>query len=93
MTLAGDVLPPAKITEGISRFAFTVSIGMAAGPYVGLQVQENLSSRASFLTIFGIGVAALVCVSFCRIRYPKAQRSRFSLKESIYGPALPFRPI
>lgn len=90
MTLAGDVLPPAKITEGISRFAFTVSIGMAAGPYVGLQVQENLSSRASFLTIFGIGVAALVCVSFCRIRYPKAQRSRFSLKESIYGPALPF---
>ena len=83
MTLAGDVLPPAKITEGISRFAFTVSIGMAAGPYVGLQVQENLSSRASFLTIFGIGVAALVCVSFCRIRYPKVQRSRFSLKESI----------
>lgn len=38
MTLAGAVLSPAKITEGISRFAFTVSIGMAAGPYVGLQV-------------------------------------------------------
>lgn len=33
MTLAGDVLPAAKITEGISRFAFTVSIGMAVGPY------------------------------------------------------------
>ena len=32
MTLAGDVLPTAKITEGISRFAFTVSIGMAMGP-------------------------------------------------------------
>lgn len=27
MTLAGDVLPPKKITAGISRFAFTVSIG------------------------------------------------------------------
>lgn len=34
MTLAGDVLPPAKITEDISRFAFTISIGMAVGPYV-----------------------------------------------------------
>lgn len=33
MTLSGDVLPAAKITEGISRFAFTVSIGMTVGPY------------------------------------------------------------
>ena len=90
MTLAGDVLPAAKVTQGISRFAFTVSIGMALGPFVGLQVQENLSSRASFLTIFGIAVAALICVSLCRIKYPKVQRGRFSLKESIYAPALPF---
>ena len=28
MTLASDVLPPMKITEGISRFAFTISIGI-----------------------------------------------------------------
>lgn len=90
MTPAGDVLPAAKVTQGISRFAFTVSIGMALGPFVGLQVQENLSSRASFLTIFGIAVAALVCVSLCRIKYPKVQRGRFSLKESIYAPPLPF---
>lgn len=48
MTLAGDVLPSQKITEGISRFAFTVSIGMAVGPYVGLQVQNHMSSEASF---------------------------------------------
>lgn len=90
MTLAGDVLPPTKITEGISRFAFTVSIGMAVGPYVGLQVQSHLSSKASFLTIFAITVAALICVSCCRIRYPKVQRKKFSIKDSIYGPALPF---
>lgn len=90
MTLAGDVLPVSKITEGISRFAFTVSIGMAVGPFVGLQVQNNMNSKVSFLTIFGITVAALICVSYCRIKYPKAQRKPFSLKESIYGPALPF---
>ena len=90
MTLAGDVLPVAKITEGISRFAFTVSIGMAVGPYVGLQVQDNLSSKASFLTIFGITVAALICVSCCRIHYPKVERKKFSIKDTIYGPAVPF---
>ena len=90
MTLAGDVLPRTKVTEGISRFAFTVSIGMALGPYVGLQVQENMSSKASFLTIFAITVAALICVSCCRIGYPKVERKKFSIRDSIYGPALPF---
>lgn len=90
MTLAGDVLPPTKITEGISRFAFTVSIGMAVGPYVGIQVQNHMSSKTSFLTIFAITVAALICVSCCRIRYPKVQRKKFSIRDSIYAPALPF---
>ena len=90
MTLAGDVLPGSKVTEGISRFAFTVSIGMALGPYVGLQVQSNMSSKASFLTLFGITVLALICVSCCRIHYPKVERKKFSIKETIYGPAVPF---
>lgn len=90
MTLAGDVLPQSKITAGISRFAFTVSIGMAVGPYVGLQVQNHMSSKASFLTIFGITVVALICVSCCRIQYPKVKRKKFSIRDSIYGPALPF---
>lgn len=90
MTLAGDVLPQSKITAGISRFAFTVSIGMAVGPYVGLQVQNHMSSKASFLTIFGITVIALICVSCCRIRYPKVKRKKFSIRDSIYGSALPF---
>lgn len=90
MTLASDVLPGSKITQGISRFAFTVSIGMALGPYVGIQVQNNMSSKASFLTIFAITVAALICVSCCRIHYPKVERKKFSVRDSIYGPALPF---
>lgn len=90
MTLAGDVLPPTKITEGISRFAFTISIGMAVGPYVGIQVQNNMSSRASFLTIFGITVAAFICVFCCRMHYPKVERKKFSIKDTIYKPAFPF---
>lgn len=90
MTLASDVLPATKITEGISRFAFTISIGMAVGPYVGIQVQNHMSSKASFLTVFAITVIALVCVACCRIRYPKVQRKKFSLKDSIYKPAFPF---
>lgn len=90
MTLASDVLPKTKITEGISRFAFTISIGMAVGPFVGIQVQNHMSSKASFLTVFAISVAALICVSCCKIKYPKIQRKKFVLKDTIYKPALPF---
>ena len=90
MTLAGDVLPTTKITEGISRFAFTISIGMAVGPFVGIQVQNNMNSQASFMTVFGITVVAFLCVACCRIRYPKVERKKFSLKDSIHKPALPF---
>ena len=90
MTLAGDVLPHDKITEGISRFAFTISIGMAVGPFVGIQVQNRLSSKTSFLTIFAITVVAMICVLCCRIQYPKVQRKKFSIKDTIHAPALPF---
>lgn len=90
MTLASDFLPPTKITEGISRFAFTISIGMAVGPYVGLQVQNHMNSKSSFLTIFVITVIALICVSCCRISYPKLERKKFSIRDSIYKPAFPF---
>ena len=90
MTLASDVLPSSKITEGISRFAFTISIGMALGPYVGTQVQNHMSSKASFLTIFAITLLALLCVSLCKIKYPKIKRKKFVLKETIYRPSLPF---
>lgn len=90
MTLPSDVLPPGKITEGISRFAFTISIGMAVGPYVGIQVQNHMSSKASFLTVFAIAVVALICVSCCKISYPKIKRKKFALRDSIYKPALPF---
>ena len=90
MTLASDVLPPTKITEGISRFAFTISIGMALGPYVGIQVQNNMNSVASFLTVFAITVVALICVLCARISYPKVKRKKFALKDSFYKPAFPF---
>lgn len=90
MTLASDVLPPKKITQGINRFAFTISIGMALGPFVGIQVQNNMSSKASFWTVFAISVAALICVLGARVKYPKVKRKKFSIKESIYRPALPF---
>lgn len=65
------MLPPLAVTKGISRFALTVSIGMAFGPFVGIQIQNRMSSWAAFLTVFAMTVAALILLAFVRIAYPK----------------------
>lgn len=89
-TLAGDVLPPDKVGQGVNRFALTISLGMAAGPFIGIQVQNHMSSKASFVVLFALTVIALICVSFCRIEYPKVERKKFVLADAFYRPALPF---
>lgn len=63
---------------------------MAAGPFIGIQVQNYLSSSASFIVLFVMSVTALICVSFCRISYPKTERKKFVLADAFYKPALPF---
>ena len=90
MTLAGDVLPQDKVGLGINRFALTISLGMAAGPFIGIQVQNHIGSRTSFLVLFVLTVIALMCVSCCKIEYPKAERKKFRLADAFYKPALPF---
>lgn len=90
MTLAGDVLPQNKVGLGINRFALTISLGMAAGPFVGIQVQNHLNSRTSFLVLFVLTVIALICVSSCKIQYPKVERKQFRMADAFYKPALPF---
>ena len=89
-TLAGDVLPQKKVSQGVNRFALTISLGMAAGPFIGIQIQNHVSSRMSFLVLFALTALALVCVSFCRIEYPKTERRKFVLADAFYKPALPF---
>lgn len=90
MTLAGDVLPQKKVGPGINRFALTNSLGMAAGPFIGIQVQNYMSSKASFIVLFILVIIALICVSFCKIQYPEVKKKNFSIADAFYKPALPF---
>lgn len=89
-TLAGDVLPENAVSKGVNRFALTISLGMAIGPFIGIQIQNHLSSESSFIALFVLTVLALICVSFCKIKYPKVQRKKFVLSDAFYKPALPF---
>lgn len=89
-TLAGDVLPQNKVGLGVNRFALTISLGMAIGPFIGIQVQSHMGSQASFLVLFVLTLIALLCVSRCKIEYPKVERKKFKLSDAFYKPAIPF---
>lgn len=90
VTLAGDVLPDSKVCLGINRFTLTFSLGMALGPLVGIRVQQYLSSKASFLLLFTLVIVAVICVSCCKIEYPKVKRKKYLWADAFYKPALPF---
>ncbi len=91
MTLAGDTLPRDKAAMGISRFTLTVSLGMAIGPYIGINVQNKVGSRASFVALFAMGVVSFIFALTLGLKYPaKTDRQKFSLSNFFYRPALPY---
>ena len=49
---------------------------------------EDKVYNVVFTLLFAL--VALICVSCCRLKYPKVERKKFSLKESLYDPAAPF---
>lgn len=77
MTLASDLLPRNMITPGINRFAFTVSIGMALGPFIGIQVQNNMHSQASFICVFILSLCALAALLFAGLNIRKSNGNAF----------------
>ena len=90
VTLAGDTLPRPKIGMGISRFTLTIALGMAVGPFIGIQIQNSFGSHASFYVLFGMAVIAFICAFSLRLKYPETERKPFRMSTVFYKPAAPF---
>jgi MFS family permease len=90
VTLAGDTLPRKLIGMGINRFTLTIALGMAVGPFIGIQIQNNVSSEMSFYVMFGMIIIGLVCCLLMRQKYPKIERKPFSWGGVFYGKSVPF---
>ncbi len=90
VTLAGDTLPPDKIRIGISRFTLTIALGMAVGPYIGIQIQNYISSQVMFYALFVMALLSLFLALGLRLKYPKIEKKKFNIAGFFYKPALPF---
>lgn len=58
-TIAADNIPPSKRGEGIGYFALSTTLGMSAGPVIGLFICHRWGYTAMFITGFFISLASL----------------------------------
>jgi MFS family permease len=60
-TIAIDNIPGSKRGEGIGYFALSTTLGMSAGPILGLFISHNWGYTAMFISGFLINLASLAC--------------------------------
>jgi len=67
-TIAVDIIPVSKRGEGIGYFALSTTLGMSAGPVIGLYVGHQWGYPAMFVSGCVISVASLACARAIRMR-------------------------
>lgn len=78
-TVAADLLPAARRGEGLGYYGLTMTLAMAIGPILGLQIAG--SDQYGRLFLVTAGVAALAVLLGLLVRYPSiaARQTRCSL--------------
>ncbi len=76
MSLAEQVLPPARLTEGMMLLQTGIALGLAPGAARAGVVIEASGASAAYLVSFGGGVLALVAALATRMPAPSPTKSR-----------------
>lgn len=84
-TIASDIIPKARLGEGMGYFGLTSTLAMAVAPALGL----SLMAAYGFGTVFNVSTAA-VAIALCiavPIKYHKPDPSEHNPKKSIFEKA------
>lgn len=65
-TMATDVLPEERMSEGIGYMGLTSSVSMAVAPAIALSMVGSGQFGAAYITAFAAGALSLVAIGFCR---------------------------
>ncbi len=60
-TYVADIVPPARLNEGIGMFGISGLVGLAVGPVLAELALDRWSEPAFFLTASGLAAVGLVC--------------------------------
>lgn len=68
-TVVVDIIPPDRRGEGIGIFGLSMTVGMAAGPAIGLAITNHLSYAAMFISGGALALTGFMLSLF--VKYPK----------------------
>lgn len=80
-TIAADSLPPDRFAEGMGYFALSNSLGMAAGPALGLMILARSGFHGMFAFAAATAGAALILTFFMKMRSARDLQTERILQE------------
>ncbi len=90
-TVAIDVIPSARRTEGIGYFGVNMNVAMALAPYIGVKIYHGRGFPALVTAALAMGVLSIAAAAMIRLpkRPPVVARGPVSLDRFILVKALP----
>ncbi|CQR72971.1 Tetracycline resistance protein, class B [Sporomusa ovata DSM 2662] len=77
-TIASDLIPAIRRSEGMGLFGISISVAMVVGPGLGLYIMEHYGYASLFILSAGFIILALITgfsASYCRRNYHSTQLS------------------
>jgi predicted MFS family arabinose efflux permease len=78
-TIAADLIPAARLGEGMGFYGMSMPIAMSIGPMLGLLILNNTHFDNLFLSCGGIGLAACLCFLLVKNPSIRNRQARLSL--------------
>ncbi|GAA5026352.1 MFS transporter [Marivirga lumbricoides] len=78
-TITSDIVPETRRGEGIGIFGLSMTLSMAVGPLIGLQILKNTGSYQVLFITAGILCFIAVCMSFF-VNHPKVSNRKNKLE-------------
>ncbi len=88
-TIVADIIPPARIGQGIGIFALSFPIGMTIGPMFGLELLKGQGPNTMFIAITIISFLSVLGAFYARTSSPSMTRKKFSLPSLFHEKAFP----
>lgn len=89
-TVAIDIIPPSRRSEGIGFFGMFTNMAMAVAPFIALSIYHSIGFTWLIICAFTMGFLAVTAVSFIKVGYkPPVKRPPLSFDRFILVKALP----
>jgi len=87
--IVADIVPPARLGEGIGIYGLSIPIGMTIGPMFGLEVLKRSGADTMFVAVLGISFLSLLIGFLAKTPASAITRKKLIIANLVHRKALP----